>query len=115
MQYARIENGQCNTNLPSTGTLKNGCTVSGYDKLSQEELLAEGWKELVDEIPTYDEETQYTQFSEYIENATTVTRKYVVVDKPVEQPQEYPVNNELADAYEAIAMLNERLLALEGN
>ena len=83
MRYARIENGICNTNLPNVGVMKNGNTVSGYDKLSHEELMSEGWKEFVEVKPTFNKETQYLQFSGY-GNGEKITAEYVVVDKPIE-------------------------------
>lgn len=86
MNYARIENGVCNTNLPTTGTLKNGSTVSGYDKLSKSQLLNEGWKEL-EEIKPEVLENQHLEFSCYEELEDKIVAKYVVVDNP---PPQYP-------------------------
>ena len=56
MRYALIENGQVTkTRLPRTGTLKDGSTVSNYNLLPHDVLIAEGWLPLVDEPPETDE------------------------------------------------------------
>jgi cellulose synthase/poly-beta-1,6-N-acetylglucosamine synthase-like glycosyltransferase len=83
MQYALIENGQVTkVGLPSTGTLKDGCTVSGYDKLAHEKLLIEGWLPLVEgTIPEYNIETQYIQQNGYNISANDVKSVYVVLDR----------------------------------
>lgn len=46
-------------NLPKTGTLKNGPTVSGYHLLDEDTLKDEGWLPLEDNPPEHDMETQY--------------------------------------------------------
>jgi len=55
MNYAFVENGQVTkTRLPKTGTLNNGSTVSNYNLLPHDVLLAEGWLPLIDEPPETD-------------------------------------------------------------
>ena len=73
MNYAYIENGQVTkTRLPKTGTLKNGSTVSNYNLLPHDVLLAEGWLPLIDEPPETDEKhmavtTGYEIFADRVE------------------------------------------------
>jgi len=56
MNYAFVENGQVTkTRLPKTGTLKDGSTVSNYNLLPHDVLIAEGWLPLIDETPETDE------------------------------------------------------------
>ncbi len=56
MKYVLVENGQVTkTRLPRTGTLKDGSTVSNYNLLPHDVLIAEGWLPLVDEPPETDE------------------------------------------------------------
>jgi len=56
MKYALIENGEVTkTRLPKVGTLKDGSTVSNYNLLPHDVLLAEGWLPLIDETPETDE------------------------------------------------------------
>jgi len=61
MNYAYIENGQVTkTRLPKVGKLKNGSTVSNYNLLPHDVLLAEGWLPLIDEPPETDEKHRAT-------------------------------------------------------
>jgi len=56
MKYVLVENGQVTkTRLPKTGVLKDGSTVSNYNLLPHEVLIAEGWLPLIDEPPETDE------------------------------------------------------------
>ena len=55
MKYVLVEHGQVTkTRLPRTGTLKDGSTVSNYNLLPHDVLIAEGWLPLVDEPPETD-------------------------------------------------------------
>ena len=65
--------------LPTTGTLKDGSTVSGYHLLDEEVLLDEGWLPLEDIPPEYDEETQYITADGYEILADKVIKKYKVL------------------------------------
>lgn len=73
MNYAYIENGQVTkTKLPKTGTLKDGSTVSNYNLLPHDVLLAEGWLPLIDEPPETDTKhraviTGYEIFADRVE------------------------------------------------
>lgn len=81
-QYAKVENGSVtSTNLPTTGVLENGCTVSGYNKLSKEELKKEGWLSLEESIPIYNEEIEYIRFDRYDVQEDKVIMIYVVETK----------------------------------
>jgi hypothetical protein len=56
MRYALIENGQVTkTRLPKTGVLSDGSTVSNYNLLPHDVLIAEGWLPLIDDPPDTDE------------------------------------------------------------
>lgn len=56
MRYVLVENGQVTkTRLPKTGVLSDGSTVSNYNLLPGDVLIAEGWLPLVDEPPETDE------------------------------------------------------------
>lgn len=73
MRYVLIENGQVTkTRLPKIGTLKNGSTVSNYNLLPHDVLIAEGWLPLIDEPPATDEKhraviTRYEIFADRVE------------------------------------------------
>lgn len=68
--------------LPKTGTLKDGRTVSGYHLLDEETLKEEGWLPLEDVKPEYDNETQYLVSDGYEILKDKVIKKYKVEDIP---------------------------------
>ena len=62
----KVENGQVSIiGLPETGTLSDGRTVSNYNKLSEDILLAEGWLPLSRLEPEYTPDTQYLDHGYY--------------------------------------------------
>ena len=82
MNYAKVENGQViQIGLPSTGTLKDGSTVSGYNLLPESVLIAEGWLPLVDNRPEYNSEIEYLEHAGYTVSETEVTVNYAVKQK----------------------------------
>lgn len=81
--YARVENGQVTQiGLPTTGTLKDGRTVSNYNLLPQKVLKAEGWLPCEEVKPEYNPETQYL----VIDIKEIVKGKVIVTYKVVEMP-----------------------------
>ena len=82
-------------NLPKTGTLKNGSTVSGYHLLDEEILLDEGWLHLEDNPPEYDEETQHLASDGYEILEDKVIKKYRIEEIPErEEPRDLEVEIE---------------------
>lgn len=77
-------------NLPETGYLNDGSSVSGYDKLPMEILQAEGWLPLTDEVPSCTE-NQHLELQEYRIESDKVVRVYIAVDNP---PQPKPAVSE---------------------
>ena len=76
----RIKNGEIlDYKLPRTGTLKNGETVSNYNKLPRDVLLAEGWKELEDIKPEYNAEEGFLKVIGYTEKEDKVIKNYEFV------------------------------------
>ena len=76
-------------NLPKTGVLKDGSTVSGYHLLDEETLRDEGWLPLEDIKPEYDMETQYLASDGYEILEDKVVKKYRIVDIPEkEEPRD---------------------------
>jgi hypothetical protein len=66
MDYVQIKDGKViKWELPCCGFLSNGESVSGYDLLSHETLIAEGWLPTVDNIPKYDETIQRLAIDNY--------------------------------------------------
>lgn len=88
MNYAKVENGQAiQIGLPSTGTLQDGSTVSGYNLLPENILLEEGWLPLVDNKPEYDAETEYLEHTGYTIGETEVVVNYTVKTIVITPPQ----------------------------
>ncbi len=117
MDYVQVLDGKIvQARLPKTGKLKSGCTVSGYNMLDEEVLRDEDWLPVEEQKPDYDPVKEILNFAGYEIEEDRVIRNYVVVaiPKPSNEPQKVVINMELADAYEAIAALNERLKVLEG-
>lgn len=80
--YALVQNGSVvKIGLPSSGTV-NGSTVSNYNLLPEATLLAEGWKQYTENIPTYNPETQYATFGSYEILASGVIGHYTVAALP---------------------------------
>ena len=83
-----ISGGIVQYNLPKTGTLKDGSTVSGYHLLDIEILKDEGWLPLEDIQPEYDEETQYLVNDGYEILEDKVIKKYRIEEIPELQEPE---------------------------
>lgn len=52
--------------VPHTYTHDDGSQTVGYNLLSPEELAQDGWIEVVEVKPEYDEDTHYLEYSEEI-------------------------------------------------
>jgi hypothetical protein len=114
MNYAKVENGQViQVGLPTTGILKDGSTVSGYNLLPEDILREEGWLPLIDNPPEYDPETQYLEHAGYIVGETEVTVNYIIKQKEIQIVDDL-VDDEIVAIAEAIVDLDARLSALEG-
>ncbi len=105
MNYAKVESGQVTqVGLPTTGTMTDGSTVSGYDLLPENVLLSEGWLPLVEDRPEYDFETEYLEHAGYTVGATEVTVNYTV--KQIEPVTPIPtVEDRLSAVEEALLMI----------
>ena len=116
MNYIRVANSKIiETQLPKTGTLKNGQTVSGYDLLVEDILLAEGWLPFEENKPEYDEDTQYLEFIDYTITEDKIIANYTVKDiEPESEFIDEHLDDELVAMAEAIIDFDERLTALEG-
>lgn len=72
--------------LPKTGKLEDGSTVSGYHLLDEETLQKEGWLPLEDEQPLHNAETHYVQFTGYDIQKDKVVRQYEIKEVPEPEP-----------------------------
>ena len=71
--------------LPIYGVLSNGQTVSNYNQLSTEILIAEGWKEIEEIKPAYDEDTQYLEVDTSVDMGDKIIVTYKVVSNIMQQ------------------------------
>jgi hypothetical protein len=67
------------TELPQTGYLSNGESVSGYNLLPEEILRLEGWLPLEENRPEYDTETETLKLDNYTIMQDKVTANYKIV------------------------------------
>lgn len=106
----RVKNNQIiSFNLPETGTLDNGCTVSGYNTLDAEILKQEGWLPLIEDMPTYNPETHHIEFGSYIIGEDKVVAKYIAVLTEIIVPEPQPPTLE-----ERIEATEQAITALMG-
>lgn len=114
MQYVKVEDNQViQTGLPSTGVLRDGSTVSGYNLLDETTLRNEGWLPLEENRPEYNIETQYLEFQGYEILVDKVIANYIVKDIEPQIVDEAMDDEKVAMA-EAIIDLETRLRDLEG-
>ena len=93
-------------NLPKTGKLTNGQTVSNYHRLPEEVLLAEGWLPLIEIRPEINEETHYLRIKETYEVEGEIRRVYESIEKVEPTPYVDPLD----ELRELIADLTEIVL-----
>lgn len=87
--YAYVKDGAIDRfgELPKVWQMSDGSTVSGFHLLDKFMILAEGWYEVIDERPDYDNLTQYlTNQTHTIQESSVVTR-YEVVSYPEPEPE----------------------------
>lgn len=106
MNYAKVENGQViQVGLPTTGILKDGSTVSGYNLLPEDILREEGWLPLIDNPPVYDTETEYLEHTGYAVGETEVVVNYTIKLKPTPQPPQPTIEEYLVDLDYRVSMI----------
>lgn len=107
--WALVENGEIKKfDLPKTGKLKDGRTVSGYNLLPEEVLRDEGWLPVEDNPPEVDPETQVIVVEGYEILPDKVVKQYRVIDKPAaeaEQPKTNDYKQRLLDIEMALAAI----------
>ncbi|HYE80888.1 MAG TPA: hypothetical protein VEG39_01840 [Clostridia bacterium] len=116
MNYAKVENGQVvQVGLPKVGILTQGenagCTVSGYDKLDEATLLAEGWLPVFDNPPEYDPETQYLEHAGYTIVGAEILAEYNVKQREYTPAPPTP-EEKIADLEAQLAATNADMQAL---
>lgn len=90
MKYALIKNGQViKTRLPENGKLRDGRTVSNYNLLPHDVLLAEGWLPLVGEPPETDEKHRavVSGYEIYEDRVETIYSIEEIIPVPVSETE----------------------------
>lgn len=101
--------------LPTTGRLKDGREVSNYHLLPVGTLAAEGWIDIEDNPPTYDDTTHQLQHNGYKLSNGKVVVDYLVTPIPPPPPPEPDYEAEFINAVTAATNLAELKAALVGN
>lgn len=70
--------------LPSNAQLEDGRWVSNYHLLPVPFLREQGWKDLVEVKPAFDETTHYLELSGVVETEV-ITATYVAVINPINE------------------------------
>lgn len=88
MKMYRVENNQIvQYSIPKTFKRLDGTTVSGYDLLPLDELKKDGWLEVEENIPQYNENTQYIveESTEILEDKIVVNYRVEDIPEPIEE------------------------------
>lgn len=88
--YVYVENGIVKQKgLPRTGTLKDGSTVSNYNLLPHDVLIAEGWLPLIDEPPETDDKHRavVSGYEIYEDRVETIYSIEEIVPVPVSETE----------------------------
>lgn len=115
--YAKLNNGALEY-APQNYKLNDGRTIVGFNK-SVPLMTRYGFKEVLDQQPTYDSETEYLIITGYTEQDATITIVYAVkqmdlveqeltTDEKISQLQKVDTEHE-----EALAELTEMILSLQ--
>ena len=115
--YAKLNNGVLEY-APQNYKLNDGRTIVGFNK-SVALMTRYGFKEVIDQKPAYDTETEYLIITGYTEQDTTITVVYAVkqmdlieqestIDEKIIQLRQIDTEHE-----EALAELAEMILSLQ--
>ena len=103
--YAKLNNGVLEY-APQNYKLNDGRTIVGFNK-SIALMTRYGFKEVIDEKPNYNQETEYLVITGYTEQETTITIVYSIkqmdlveqeltIDEKIEQLKNVDTEHELA-------------------
>ena len=115
--YAKLNNGVLEY-APQNYKLNDGRTIVGFDK-SVALMTRYGFKEVIDEKPNYNQETEYLIITGYTEQDATITIVYAVKQMDLVE-QELTTDEEIlqlkqvdTEHEEALAELAEMILSLK--
>lgn len=115
--YAKLNNGALEY-APQNYKLNDGRTIVGFNK-STALMTKYGFKEVIDQQPTYNTETEYLIITSYTEQDTTITIVYAVKQMDLVE-QEMTIDDKIAqlkqvdtEHEEALAQLTDMIISLQ--
>ena len=92
--YGKLINGVIKY-APTNYLTENGKMIFNFNT-NTEVMLENGFKEIINVVPSYDANTQVVTMDSYTEEATTITVNYVVTAKPLTKEEQLENQRKLA-------------------
>ena len=94
---------------PTNYLTENGKMILNFNT-NTEVMLENGFKEIINVVPSYDANTQVVTMDSYTEEATTITVNYVVTAKPLTKEEQLENQRKLALAFFAETLSDAQAL-----
>ena len=94
---------------PTNYLTENGKMILNFNT-NTEVMLENGFKEIINVVPSYDANTQVVTMDSYTEEATTITVNYVVTAKPLTKEEQLENQKNLALAFFAETLSDAQAL-----
>ena len=106
--YGKLINGVIKY-APTNYLTENGKMIFNFNT-NIEVMLENGFKEIINVVPSYDANTQVVTMDSYTEEATTITVNYVVTAKPLTKEEQLENQKNLALAFFAETLSDAQAL-----
>lgn len=106
--YGKLINGVLKY-APTNYLTENGKMIFNFNT-SIEVMLENGFKEIINVVPSYDANTQVVTMDSYTEEATTITVNYVVTAKPLTKEEQLENQRKLALTFFAETLTDAQAL-----
>ena len=94
---------------PTNYLTENGKMIFNFNT-NTEAMLENGFKEVINVVPSYDANTQVVTMDSYTEEATTITVNYVVTAKPLSKEEQLENQKKLALTFFAETLTDAQAL-----
>ena len=94
---------------PTNYLTENGKMIFNFNT-NTEAMLENGFKEVINVVPSYDANTQVVTMDSYTEEATTITVNYVVTAKPLSKEEQLENQKKLALTFFAETLTDSQAL-----
>ena len=94
---------------PTNYLTENGKMILNFNT-NIEVMLENGFKEIINVVPSYDANTQIVTMDSYTEEATTITVNYVVTEKPLTKEEQLENQKNLALTFFAETLTDAQAL-----